>query len=52
MIGITSETDATGRTIFYEYDSFGRLNIIRDNEGNIVKKTCYNYMGQQADCNQ
>lgn len=52
LIGMTSETDASGRTIFYEYDSFGRLSIIKDNEGNIVKKICYNYMGQQVDCNQ
>ena len=43
MVGITSETDARGQTIYYTYDSFGRLERICDNDGNIVKENEYNY---------
>ena len=50
LIGITSETDPNGRTIFYEYDSFNRLSIIRDQDNKIIKKICYNYYNQAEDC--
>ncbi|RYF86304.1 MAG: hypothetical protein EOO00_13355 [Chitinophagaceae bacterium] len=42
-IGKTDECDANGRIIYYEYDSFGRLKIIRDQERNILKAYEYNY---------
>ena len=48
---MTSETDHTGNTTYYSYDRFGRLLIVRNNERNIVKQFCYNYFGQQIDCN-
>ncbi|MCD2425095.1 RHS repeat protein [Niabella pedocola] len=48
--GMTSETDPTGRTTFYSYDGFGRLSLVKDSEGKIVKKICYNYAGMQTDC--
>jgi hypothetical protein len=43
MIGVTSVTDANNQTAFYEYDSFNRLFMIRDFEGNILKRYTYNY---------
>lgn len=43
LLGITSETDPAGRTTFYEYDSFGRLKLIKDDKGAIKKKIDYNY---------
>jgi YD repeat-containing protein len=48
--GISSETDANGRTLYYQYDPFGRLLHLKDQNGNIVKKYCYNYAGQAVNC--
>lgn len=45
-IGITSETDPSGKTVFYEYDSFGRLKLVKDQNGKILKQ--FNYQYQQA----
>ncbi len=50
LVGMTSETAPNGKTVFYEYDSFNRLHLIKDDEGKIVKRICYNYAGQVEDC--
>ncbi len=52
LVGMTSETDPAGRITYYEYDSFGRLSKVKDDQGNIVKHICYNYAGQVINCNQ
>lgn len=44
--GMTSETDPSGRTIYYEYDGFGRLKYVKDHNGNILKKHDYHYAVQ------
>lgn len=46
LIGITSETDQNGRTTYYEYDGLGRLSIVRDLNGKVVKKVNYSYYNQ------
>lgn len=42
-IGMTSSTDAKGMVTYYEYDNFGRLKLIKDQNGNIVKAYNYHY---------
>jgi len=50
LVGISSETDPRGRTTYYEYDNLNRLALVKDHEGNILKKLCYNYAGQPENC--
>jgi YD repeat-containing protein len=47
LIGITSESDANNKTIYYEYDFMGRLTVVRDQDGNVIKSTSYQYQGPQ-----
>lgn len=50
LVGITSEVDANNRVTFYSYDDFNRLSLVKDDEGNILKRVCYNYAGQVDAC--
>ncbi|TDN39907.1 hypothetical protein E4631_24310 [Hymenobacter sp. UV11] len=45
LIGITSQTDPTGRTVTYEYDALGRLIRTRDEQGRILSQQQYHYAG-------
>ena len=43
LIGVTSITDPRGRTVYYEYDEFNRLEFVKDHEGKIVNENQYYY---------
>ncbi|MEO7991905.1 MAG: hypothetical protein ABI663_20285 [Chryseolinea sp.] len=43
LIGMTSETDPNNKTQYYVYDVFNRLRLVKDSDGNIIKKYEYNY---------
>lgn len=40
-IGKTSETDFNGNTTYYEYDGFGRLSAVYDNDRNLITRYFY-----------
>ena len=43
LVGITSVTDPSNVTVFYEYEVFGRLKCTRDQDKNIVKAYDYQF---------
>jgi YD repeat-containing protein len=43
LLGKTSETDPSGKSKIYEYDGLGRLQDIRDQNGNLLKQYSYQY---------
>ena len=45
LAGVETTTDLKGETATYEYDEFGRLILVRDDDGNIMSETEYNYAG-------
>lgn len=43
LIGVTSISNESNKPEFYIYDPFGRLELVKDFEGNIIKKNDYHY---------
>ncbi|PWG77859.1 hypothetical protein, partial [Pararcticibacter amylolyticus] len=43
LTGMSSSTDEKGNTVYYQYDSFGRLQYIKDRSGAILKDYTYHY---------
>ncbi|HVU57721.1 MAG TPA: DUF5977 domain-containing protein, partial [Puia sp.] len=52
LIGVTTACDAGNRATYYLYDGFGRLYVVKDQDGNVLKKYCYSYNGQGNACTQ
>jgi len=47
LVGLTSQCDINNKIAYYEYDSFNRLKLIRDQDKNIIKTFDYKYKEQQ-----
>ena len=45
-VGVTTITDPKGFKTTYKYDGFGRLELVKDCEGDIVSETKYHYRTQ------
>jgi uncharacterized protein RhaS with RHS repeats len=43
LVGVSTITDPKGDIITYSYDSFGRLEFVKDKSGNILSENQYNY---------
>lgn len=50
LVGVSTITDPKGLKTTYEYDAFNRLKWVKDQDGNVLQRYCYNYQGQQVDC--
>jgi YD repeat-containing protein len=46
LVGITEQTDPTGRALRYEYDALGRLVRTRDEQHRILSQQQYHYAGR------
>lgn len=46
-VGLVETVTPDGRSTSYEYDTLGRLRLIRDDNGNILKTYNYNYRQQE-----
>lgn len=42
VLGVTSETGPDNSTIYYEYDTFGRAKLVRDEDKNIIRHSYSN----------
>lgn len=43
LLGVTKKTDSSGITTHYIYDDLGRLKLIKDTSGDVLKEFDYNY---------
>lgn len=50
LVGMSSQCDIDNRVTYFFYDPLGRLSYIKDQDGNVVKRYCYNYNGQSTSC--
>ena len=41
LVGITSITDPSGHSVYYEYNDSGKLKVIRDDKGKVLKSYDY-----------
>jgi hypothetical protein len=47
LVGITSQCDENDRVVKYRYDSAGRLESIKNDDGNILKNFSYKYTSEK-----
>jgi YD repeat-containing protein len=49
LIGISSQCDPDNKITYYQYDGFGRLKVVLDQDHNIIKTVQYHYNGETAE---
>lgn len=47
LVGPTSETDPSGKSLYYDYDRYNRLSVTRDSGNLILEEKTYHYPGQR-----
>jgi hypothetical protein len=52
LVGMTAQCDVNDKITYYTYDATGRLSLVKDDNGNILKKICYNFQGQPDACGE
>ncbi len=50
LLGMSSQCEVNNRLSYYEYDYLSRLHLVKDDEGKVLKRICYNYAGQVENC--
>lgn len=50
FVGVATKCDINNNIIYYEYDIFNRVSIIKDQDQKVVKKYCYGNPGQTENC--
>lgn len=48
LIGITSQTDPNGVTTYYEYDNYGRLKNVKDDDSNLIETNESHYFSESS----
>lgn len=46
LVGVTSACDVGNRITYYQYDGLGRLRVVKDQDGNIIRTNEYHLAGQ------
>ncbi|MFT3704796.1 MAG: hypothetical protein QM802_20695 [Agriterribacter sp.] len=46
LVGVSSECDAENRITYYQYDGFGRLQVVLDQDRNIIKTIQHHFKGE------
>jgi len=46
LVGVSSITDSNNNTLYYKYDSAGRLELTQNSDGRIIEHFKYHYKGQ------
>jgi hypothetical protein len=52
LIGMTAQCDVNDKITYYTYDVSGRLTLVKDDDGHVLKKICYNFQGQPDACGE
>jgi YD repeat-containing protein len=49
LIGVSTKCDADNRATYYQYDAFGRLKVVLDQDHNIIKTIQYHTIGETVE---